>query len=218
LKYNLKIVLSRVKVCYSISYVVIFALIRGVSSPEEIGAVMDAGVALLAIIFCSDAYYQEVQENRWEAFNLIPNRNRYKTICQRLLLQMIYLSILISLGYWLFYLKMITFGTDANLLLIYITAVLACSASVLFFGTLSFTMVNAFKNVWGGIGVTFLIWISLNSTFGKDIPIYLNVFGYTFREDMGISRDLIIEKLVAVTISILLIYSNRRLLVSKRKG
>ena len=64
LKYNIKIALTRMKVCYSVSFMIILALIRGVSHPEEIGIAMDTNVALLAIIFCSDVYYQEIYENR----------------------------------------------------------------------------------------------------------------------------------------------------------
>ncbi len=218
MKYNIRIVLTGVKACYSVAFLLILALIRGVSYREEIGAAMDANVALLAIIFCADTYYREVQDNHWEVFNLLPDKNRFHTITQRLLIQIIYISILLSLDYWVFYLKTISYETQTNWMLSYITAIFACSASVLFFGTLAYTLVNVIKNLWAGIGSTFLIWITLNSTVGKNIPMYINVFGYGSNQDMEISKDWIIGKLVAIFISIILIYINRRLLVWKRKG
>lgn len=218
LSYNIKIALTRAKICYSVSFLLILALIRGISSPEEIGAAMDANVALLAIIFCSDTYYQEIQDNRWEVFNLLPGRNRYHTICQRLLLQVIYISLLISLGYWVFYIQKTAYWSEAGKLQSYITAVFACSASVLFFGTLSFTLVNLFQNLWMGIGCTFLIWTILNSTAGKRIPDCINVFAYGISQSLEMSVDWIIGKLVAVIASILLIYSNKRFLIWRKKG
>ncbi len=218
MKYNIKIALPKIKMYYSIFFMIILALIRGVSNPEEIGIAMDANVALLAIIFCSDVYFQEIHENRWEVFYLLPVRNRFHSICQRLFIQIIYLSILCILNYWVFYVHFITYRSEGNLFSIYITAIFACSASVLFFGTLSFTFVNILKNLWGGIGVTFLIWITLNSTFGKRIPSYINVFAYGNSQDALVSTDWIFGKVAAVIASILLIYSNKYLLVCKGKG
>lgn len=218
LKYNIKIALTRTKVCYSISFMIILALIRGVSYPEYIGGAMDANVALLAIIFCADVYYQEIHDNRWEIFDLLPRSKRFHTIYQRLLIHIIYLSILCALNYWVFYVRFITYRREVNLLLIYIAAILACSASILFFGTLSFTFVNVSKNLWGGIGATFLIWITLNSTIGKRIPCYINVFAYGNSQDLELGTDWIVGKLAAVIASIVLIYSNKKLLIWKGKG
>lgn len=218
LKHNIKIALTRIKVCYSVSFMLILALIRGVSYPEYIGGAMDANVALLAIIFCADVYYQEIKDNRWEIFDLLPRSKRFHTIYQRLLIHVIYLSILCALNYWVFYVRFITYSREVNFLLIYITAIFACSASILLFGTLSFTFVNVLKNLWGGIGVSFLIWITLNSTIGKGIPSYINVFAYGNSQNLELSTDWIVGKLTAVIASIVLIYLNNKLLVWKGKG
>lgn len=217
MKSNIKIALTRTKVCYSISFMIILALIRRVSYPEYIGGAMDANVALLAIIFCSDIYYQEIHDNRWEIFDLLPRSRRFHTIYQRLLIQIIYLSILCALNFWVFYVHFIAYRSEVNLLSIYITAILACSASILFFGALSFTFVNVLKNLWGGIGVTFLIWSTFSSSIGKKIPDYINVFAYGNSKNFE-DTDWIVGKLVAVIVSIVLIYSNKKLLVWKGKG
>ncbi len=218
LKYNIKIALTRMKVCYSVSFMIILALIRGVSHPEEIGIAMDTNVALLAIIFCSDVYYQEIYENRWENINLLPKKNRFSTIFQRLLIQFIYLISLCAINYWVFYIRFISYRGEVNLIHIYITAIFACSASILFFGVLSFTFVNLLRNLWAGIGATFLVWITLNSTFGKRIPSFINVFAYGINHSFEIQTDWIIGKLTAIIASILLIYINKELLVWNRKG
>lgn len=218
LRYNIKISLTGVKVCYSICFMVILALIRGVSYSDEIGAAMDANVSLLAIVFCADTYYQEVAGNRWEVFNLISKRNRYRTLIQRLCIQIIYITVLICTGYWLFYLQKLFPISGENELTQYITAVLACSASVIFFAALAFTMVNVFGNLWAGIGSTLLLWLMLNSTFGRDLPGAVNIFAYGSSLVDGLQKEWIMGKVNGVLLSMVLMYINKSLLVWRRKG
>lgn len=218
LRYNIKISLTGVKVCYSICFMVILALIRGVSYSDEIGAAMDANVSLLAIVFCADTYYQEVAGNRWEVFNLISKGNRYRTLIQRLCIQIIYIAVLICVGYWLFYLQKLFHISGENELTQYITAVLACSASVIFFAALAFTMVNVFGNLWAGIGSTLLLWLMLNSTFGRDLPGAVNIFAYGSSLVDGLQKEWIMGKVNGVLLSMVLLYINKSLLVWRRKG
>ncbi len=209
MKYNIKIGLTPTKLCYSICYIFIFALIRGVRSSSEIGGAMDAYVAFLAIIFFSDTFYQELQEKRWEVFYLKPAQAKFKTMCQRMLVQASYMGLLIGMGYWAFYLQRSLGQLDAKELQIYITAVLACFASVVFFGTFTFTMVNAFRNLWAGIGVALLLWYVQSSRWARNLPDILNLFAY----EGGYKTGTWIEgKLFALFLSILLLLINYRLL------
>lgn len=209
MKHNIKIVITPTKLCYSICYVILLSLVRGVSSSSEIGVAMDAYVAVLAIIFFSDTYYQEVQANRWEVFHLLPTRAKYMALCQRMLVQTLYMCLLIGSGYWGFYLQRSIHNQDTNELCIYITAVLACSVTVVFFGTFTVTMVNAFHNLWAGIGVALLLWYLLNSSWGRKLLDYINIFAYKG----GVSTGLWMKgKLFALILSILLLLINYKLL------
>lgn len=211
MKYNIKIGITPAKLCYSICFALLLALIRGVSSEKEIGAAMDANIALLAMIFCADTYYQEIQSDRWEVFYLVPPRSRYLTICQRLFAELIYLALLTVICYLAFYARFSGNFIQSSEIPIDITAILACCASVFFFGTFTFTLVNVFGNLWAGIGGALLVWSVLNSALGRKLPAFINVFAYgNYTEDS--SREWIAGKLTAVVLSGLLILINYKLL------
>lgn len=217
MKYNIKIGLSISKIIYSIFFILILSLIRGISSIEDIGVAMDANVSLLAIIFCADTYYQEIQGSRWEVFGMLSKNKRYKTICQRLFIQFAFIILLIAFGFWIFYLQNPNHFSEMSLLFIYASAMFSCSASAVFFGTLSFTMINVCKNLWAGIGSSFLIWLSINSTLGKKIPDVINVFAYGNRTTLGEPNSFYIGKMFAIVVTGLLLVLNKYLLDWKRK-
>ena len=219
MKYNIKIGIPISKIVYSIFYIVILSFIRGISHVEEIGGALDANVSLLAIVFCADTYYQEIQDNRWEVFHMLPQKQKYKTICQRLFIQCAFITLLIILGYWMFYLQNPRrLSSETSKLRIYLSAVFACSASVLFFGTLSFTLVNVFKNLWAGIGSSIFVWLILNSTIGRKIPEFINVFAYGNSSTLELTADWFTGKVFAIIVTVLLLVSNMRLLAWKGKG
>ena len=220
MKYNIKIGIPISKMCYSVAFMVILSLIRGISNIEDIGVAMDANVSLLAIIFCADTYYQEIQGNRWEVFQMLAKSQRYRTICQRLLIECVFITLLVMVGYWMFYLQQPKLFSETNKLLLYEIAVFACSASALMFGTLSFTLVNVFKSLWAGIGSSVLIWIILNSTIGKKLPDMINVFAYgdSNSDTSTLIGDWIEGKIFAAIFTVLLLLINMRLLNWKRKG
>lgn len=221
MKYNIKIGLSISKIIYSISFILILSLIRGISYVEDIGVAMDSTVSLLAIIFCADTYYQEIQGSRWEVFGMLSKNQRYKTICQRLFIQFGFIILLISLGFWMFYLQKPIRFSERSLSLIYASAIFACSASVVFFGTLSFTMINICKNLWFGIGSSVFIWLTLTSTLGKKIPAVINVFAYSNAygnaTTLGEPISFYIGKMFAIFVTGLLLMLNINLLDWKRK-
>ena len=216
MKYNIKIGITPAKFCYSCCFVILLALIRGVSTSDEIGGALDANVALLSLIFCSDTYYQEIMADRWEVFYLLPVKSKFLTICQRLFVQISFIILLISLGYWIFFIQGSTMNINDNVLYNYLIALLACSASVVFFGVLSVTFVNLFRNLWAGIGCTLAIWITLNSTLGKKLPDYINVFAYGGGAEKT-SIEWVFGKLTAILISVLLILLNRKLIIRQGK-
>ncbi len=218
MKHNIKIVITLVKICYSISFMVILAFIVGISSVSEIGAAMDANVALLAIIFCADTFEQELQANRWEVFYILPARSKYLTICQRILVQIAYLILLISIGYWVFFWHKPAGLITGNEMLLYVTTILACAVSAFFFAILSITLVNLFHNLWAGIGATLTVWFLMNPTFQNKIslPKYIDIFRYQNSAD-GWVDYLSSAKLTAVITAILLLILNYRLIIKGKE-
>lgn len=215
MKKNIKISLPAYKIIYSILFVILLSFVRGISDADEIGTAMDASMALLAIIFCSDTYFQEYLGNRWEVFVMFQNKQKYQTIVQRMVIQFIYLLVLAMAGYWLFYWqKPSTWGIASHLTL-YFWAVFAVTGSIIFFGSLSLTFVNLFRNLWLGIGVSVLTWIMLNSTHGERIPEWINVFAYGSRETTDISGRWVLGKIIAIILSIILILINKKLVCKK---
>ena len=60
LKKEIKICLPIYKLIYSMSFILILSFVRGIESVNEIGAVIQAPIALLAVIFCADTYFSPV--------------------------------------------------------------------------------------------------------------------------------------------------------------
>lgn len=213
MKYNIKIAITPAKVGYSISFIFLLTLIGGISSTVEIGSVLDMNIAMLSIIFCADTYYQELQSARWEVFYLLPSRSKCYTLCQRFTIQIAFMIICSSLGYWLFYLKNPMKVGDMELLL-FVTSVLAITASAIFFGSLTVTIVNVFQNLWAGIGCALVLWFTLNPAYHPklSLPKYVDLFRVSCNAE-GFPQYLTIAKLTAVILSAVLMIVNYRLII-----
>ena len=180
---NGKIALPLYKILYSVCFIVILSVIRGITMTGEIGIAMDPNISLLAAIFCADALECKYREKRWEVFCLFPKKSRMKTVRQRFLFQFGYLWILALAGYWLFYWQRPIQNGISDLYL-YGIFFLASGASIFFWGTLSMTIVNLTKKLLPGIGITVFVWILVNSKGGADILGNLSVFAFDFRDIM----------------------------------
>ena len=182
MKQNIKICLPFYKICYSLCFLVLLSLIRGVTYLEEIGPAMDANIALLAIVFCADIYVIEQNENRWELFSLYSWKKKAKTIIQRLMIQVIYLSVISSIGYFFFiWQKPINLKGESEVLL-YMMYLIAVIATILFWSTLSMTISNICENQWAGIAVCVVFWLVFNSSTGEKMLGNFNVFSYTMQD------------------------------------
>lgn len=71
---NGKIALPLYKILYSVCFIVILSVIRGITMTGEIGIAMDPNISLLAAIFCADALECEYREKRWKYFACFPKR------------------------------------------------------------------------------------------------------------------------------------------------
>lgn len=179
------------KVIYSVFFTVILSIIRGVSFTNEIGGTLEPQMGILAAVFCADIYVQEVASGRWEINRLYPMKNRMGGIWRRIAVQETYLFLLGLAGYGLIYLLQNPipywqgeWGKEILLFLIYIPAM---AGTIIFWGMLSNVVACIFRNMWAGAGISLVLWIAVNSTYGDRIMGIWNPFSYTFRdiEDIG---------------------------------
>ena len=174
------------KVIYSVFFTVILSIIRGVSFTNEIGGTLEPQMGILAAVFCADIYVQEVASGRWEINRLYPMKNRMGGIWRRMAVQETYLFLLGLAGYGLIYLLQNPipywqgeWGKEILLFLIYIPAM---AGTIIFWGMLSNVVACIFRNMWAGAGISLVLWIAVNSTYGDRIMGIWNPFSYTFRD------------------------------------
>lgn len=193
---EVKICLQFYKMAYSLFFVAILSVIRGVSFTYEIGIALEAPMAMLAVAFCADTYVQEIVSKRSEVERLYPMKNRMTSMAKRIVIQEIFLLILAAAGYGMFLtiqkplsLSGVQQGVESelSLFLMYLAAVVV---TLNFWGILSHTLSCVFQNMWVGIGMSLFLWIVTNSSVGERCFGSWNLFSYTFRniedsEDMS---------------------------------
>ena len=162
-----KIALPAYKIAYSLCFFVILSVIRGVTDTSEIGITLAVYTGALAAVFFADTCELERREKRWEIFCLFPEKQRVRAVLRRIRYQWLWICAAAYLGYWLFFWQRPLCGTfrqEAGLYLMYLAAV---TVNTLFFGVLSMTLTNRFRNLWAGIGGSIAIWMLMNSTVGE---------------------------------------------------
>lgn len=179
------------KVIYSVFFTVILSIIRGVSFTNEIGGTLEPQMGILAAVFCADIYVQEVASGRWEINRLYPMKNRMGGIWRRMAIQETYLFLLGLAGYGLIYLLQNPIpywqGEWRKEILLFLIYIPAMAGTIIFWGMLSNVVACIFRNMWAGAGISLVLWIAVNSTYGDRIMGIWNPFSYTFRdiEDIG---------------------------------
>ncbi len=183
MKKELKICMPLYKIVYSLTFIFILSIIRGIAYIDEIGTAMEPAIAILAAVFCADIYLMERQGRRWEVFTLFELKSKVKAINRRLFIQILYLIGISTIGYGSFYIiqKPILIG-DTSQVTNFAMFVIAISGTVLFWGTLAMTISNLAGNMWVGIGVTLLISLEQSSKAGDELWGKWNVFSYMFRK------------------------------------
>lgn len=187
-----KIALPIYKIIYAACFIVILSLIRGVTYSSEIGIALESPMAILALVFCADTYVMEIINKRSEVNRLYPMRKRVFSQYRRMIIQIIFLLILSIFGYGFFWIfQQPTSGIPANnvgimlepksegyLLLTYIISMIV---TISLWGSLSNTIACLYRNMWGGIGCSILLWLGANSKTGDKLLGKWNFFSYTFR-------------------------------------
>lgn len=179
---EIKICLPVYKIVYSIAFVLILSLVRGITYISEIGIAMEAPIALLTIVFCADTYLMEVQSKRREVFHLYDIKKKTGVMIKRLSVQITYLYCISMIGYGFFYFQKPIASDGNSSWAVFGVFLIAIIGTILFWGILSMTISNWTCNVWAGIGGTLFIWISLSSQAGERLLGKWNVFSFLFRE------------------------------------
>jgi hypothetical protein len=205
LKNNIKICLLPYKIAVSLCFVFGLAFARGISEVVEIGMTLDSGICLLVIVFCADVYQAEFREKRWEIFMLYPLKNQVKTIYQRLILQCCYLLLLSILGYGIFFWQQPGHFYEISQQQLFLEFLGAVAGSIFFWSVLSMSLTNMLANMWGGIGISIILWLSAISAGGNQVMGDFNVFAYMFRGVESNDHQWIIGKVIAILIAAVLI-------------
>lgn len=188
LKYELKISLPIYKVVYAAFFVIILSIIRGVAYSYEIGIVLEAPMAILAAVFCTDTYTREITAKRSEVQRLYPMKKRMGSIAARMLIQETFLSLLVVMGYGLFFLfqhpRISAMGRDdlKSEALQFLLCFAAMVITVSFWGLLSNLLSCIFQNMWMGIGGCVILWVATNPGMGGIDFGAWSLFSYTFRD------------------------------------
>lgn len=184
---EMKICLPLYKVLYSLAFVVILSLARGVTQTYEVGIACEAPMALLSSVFCADTYVQEITSRRSEVWRLYPMKRKAMCIARRIGIQQCWLLLLGTAGYGMFFLFQDPFplyspGTggesELHLFLVYLAVILV---TLNFWGILGNMAACLTRSMWAGIGVCLALWLTVNSTTGDRMLGPWNLFSYTFR-------------------------------------
>lgn len=178
MKYNVKICLPAYKAIYAILYFGILSLVKGVAYLEEIGAELDTNAALLALVFCAETYCMEWSGNRREIFALYGLEQKKQMVCNRLLIQTVFLWVLACAGYFCFFWQRPIDRGSVPFLRLYGGYVFAVAVTILFWSLLSMTISNLAGNQWAGIGACTFLWLALTSSAGKKLLGNFSIFAY----------------------------------------
>ena len=205
LKKEIKICLPLYKIIYSVCFILILSFVRGIETVNEIGAMIQAPAALLAVVFCAATYLTEVQNHRGEIFHLYEIKRKRKVILRRLFAENLYLFGISLIGYGLFYRQspVVLYGTSqTGLFFLFALSIMGC---LLFWSVLSMTICNLWRNMWAGIGTTLILWILFSSQFGDELFGKWNVFSYTFRSVNVSDLSWLWGELLSVVLALIMI-------------
>lgn len=212
MKYEMKISLPVYKIVYTVFFVVMLSLVRGVTYSNEVGIALEPPMAILAATFCADTYIQEITSKRSEVQRLCPMKRRMHCIFRRIMIQEIFLLSVAVLGYGLFFLfqkprifdiSLNILEDETNLFFVYFASIMVTLG---FWGLLSNLLSCLFRNMWMGIGGCLMLWLSTNSIIGDRYLGGWNVFSYTFRNvEKSDDFSWICGKIVCICIGIIVV-------------
>lgn len=183
LKVELKNCLPKYKIFYSCAFLLILCAIHPIIYYEEIGSAIQAPIAFLSIIFCSDTYLMEVKSKRADVFHLYERKKQLEAILQRLSIQILYLLLLSSVGYiWFFWQKPCSINESVSGIKIFALFCIAMLGTICLWSICSVVLCTLLRNMWVGIGCLFVMVIGLISRGGGSLFGNMGLFSFSFCE------------------------------------
>ncbi|MDE6606604.1 MAG: ABC transporter permease [Lachnospiraceae bacterium] len=217
MKYEMKICLPVYKIVYSICFVIMLSLVRGITDVVEIGIVLDAFMAVLAGIFCADTLQMEYTGKRWEVFSLYPVKYRLYAMWKRMAVQWVYLCLLSVFGYGCFFWQQPRNMDEGSEIWLFFITIAAVSVSVLFFGMTAFTFASLCRSSLAGIGISIIVWLVTYSAWGERVLGNGNIFAFVFRNTKnGADTGWIFGKGIAVLLVVFMVLADW--MMRKKKG
>lgn len=219
MKNEIRIMLPPYKIVYPFLFLLFLAIFRGIADTKEIGVTLDPMLAALSIVFMADTYLIENREQRWEIFALYALDKKKTMVYKRVLVQFVYLFLLAAIGYFLFFVQNPSKGVMGTEVKMYLEYLFAVSITILFWGSMAIIGANLFHNIWSGIGISLIIWLILNSTFGANVFGKYNIFSYVFRSyGQGTGVDWIPGKVISVILVILMMFGLLPQTIKRRRN
>ena len=92
-----------------------------------------------------------------------------------------------------------------DILFLFYNFIVAVIITILFFSLFSIVSCNLFRNLWAGIGITFLVWFFFVSKKADEIFGTWNLFSYSFRDIMQpYNMNWLYGKMIMLILSLLL--------------
>ena len=179
---EIKISLPLYKILCAFFFVLILAIVRGVTDVNEIGPTIDTYIAILALVLCADTCYQEVPGGGWEILAIKPKMQQRKTILRRFAVQYLFIICVAAVGYGLFYIIQQPYIREKGFYY-FAAAMGASAASIVLFGAVSALLSKMTGSLWGQSGHQrrfgfFLYQAGLKSCpFLSDICIWQQEYG-----------------------------------------
>lgn len=180
---ELKNCLPKYKIFYSCAFLAILCTIHPIVYYEEIGSAIQAPIAFLTIIFCSDTYLMEVKSKRADVFHLYERKKQLKAIWQRLGVQIVYLLLISCAGYVLFFWqKPGSVNESVSGIKIFVLYFIAMLGTIWLWSICSVILCTLLRNMWTGIGCLFTMVIGLISRGDGLLFGNLGLFSFSFCE------------------------------------
>ncbi len=192
-----------------IMFSIMFPILFGCNTYEDVGATLDRCFSFLAVLTFSNVYYIEIQQKTAEVYNLLPNRRKTADILKRLLVRFLFLTCMIGICFAGYSIKglHVYVGQEAGTM--FIQAFFSVVAVMFLFGAISYLCVNLSANMGLGIGIGIVVWMILISTVALNLPALFNFFSY------GVKDDWYKGKVMAIVVGMLFFFMGTSLIDKK---
>ncbi len=192
-----------------IMFSIMFPILFGCNTYEDVGATLDRCFSFLAVLTFSNVYYIEIQQKTAEVYNLLPNRRKTADILKRLLVRFLFLTCMIGICFAGYSIKglHVYVGQEAGTM--FIQAFFSVVAGMFLFGAISYLCVNLSANMGLGIGIGIVVWMILISTVALNLPALFNFFSY------GVKDDWYKGKVTAIVVGMLFFFMGTSLIDKK---